>query len=644
MALGRLKTPPFRPQKELITSWNTWRKGLNLYLRESEVDGAEMTLATNLLLTGAGVPTKRWGSANYFIADSSLNGRGVFPIKAVNGTIDVLATTDAGYMVKKSNASYTVITGASWASGYNMEATQLGGNVYFVNGQRELVRYDFTSLVGFATLTSPTGLSLTAISNASGLTQWSWRVTAMSQVGETIASTALSRVSLPQVLAGNWFRLQWTPVSAASGILKGYSIYRGSPGGEAFIGGVDATNTTFDDFGSLPPDPTKTAPLADTTGGPIAKYILRYQDRLILAGIAGNPSKVLISGRYPYHERFDWYIGGGYILIEPDAGQDITGLGIHQEKLVVFKENSVWQVTLGSFDTAVGTILDPQYKLLTASQGCSSHRSIVPMENDLAFSNRKGMYILRYEPQLLNVINANEISAKVKPFFESLTDADLTTATGEYIDKKYVLSFPNSKKTIIFDRERLCFMGPWITPFGINKWSKYVDSSGVEKWIAIDADDSYVSEFRKTLVDDKGTAFRTVFKSKKEDFNDWTLFKTINEIYMLFRNVIGSVSVNIYLEERDGASVTAKAFTLTSSVGSSGFGTDGFGLSQFGVSTNNASFTSNELPKKSFIYKTARTFQIEVQTTGKQDNYELLGIKTIAIPQSRGNSPSSWNT
>ena len=647
MPIQSLRMPAFKPPRDVTVSWQSWKKGWNTLLRENELEGAEMTLSTNLLLKGSGIPTKRWGSQNYFTAGATGSARFSIPIKDTSDNISVLAFTDWGMITKKNGASYTLLTGASWPSGATMDAAQLGNNIYLVSANREMVRYDFTTLKNFATLTSPTGVAVSNMSSATGTTTYSWRVTAVGKSGgETLASTPISMATLPQSLSQTVMRLQWTAVSAASGDLTGYNIYRGPAGDERWIGGVDDTTTVFFDTGTATSDPFRVVPVANTTGGPKAKYVIRYQDRLILAGIPGEPTKVLISGRYPDQERFDWYAGGGFINIEPDSGQNITGLGIHQEKIVVFKENSVWQLLLNQTQFGNALILDPQYKLLTASQGCTSHKSIVPVENDLMFANRKGIYILRYEPQLQNILNANEISAKIRPFFESLTDADHTASAGAYIDKKYVLSFPNSKQTVCFDRERLSFTGPWTTPFGINHWSKYIDSSGMERWLAADSTDNIISEFSKNYLDDKGTAIRTIFKSKKEDFNDWTIFKTINEVYFNFRSIAGSVVVNVYIEERSGNTIAAKSFTLTSTgaSGSSGFGTDQFGLAKFGISNNTPTQTTLELQKKTFIYKSSRTFQVEVRTNGLTDNYELLGIKTIAIPQARGNSPSAWNT
>jgi len=652
MPLTSLKTPPFKPPKDVVVTWNTWRKGLNTLLRENEIDGSEMAQATNIILIGSGVPTKRWGSLDYYLSGATGGGRFLGAIKDNLENRQVISMTDWGYMVKKSGASYTMLTGASWPSGYGVEGVQLGNNVYLTSEAREMVRYDFSTLTAFVTVASPAGLTATNLSSASGTTEWSWRVTASSNSGgETLASAAQSLVSLPQKLSETMIRLNWTPVSAASGVLTGYNVYRGPPGDETWVGGTDNTTTSFDDYGQPSADQFKTVPLSNSTGGIKAKFSLRYQDRLILAGIPGEPTKLVISGRYPQQERFDWYAGGGYIYIEPDSEEGITGLATYYQSatssqtIIVFKESSVWEVRLVNITFGEYTILSPTYRLLTRSQGCSSHRSIKPVENDIMFSNRKGLYILRYEPQLMNVINANEISAKIRPFFEGLTNADHLSGTAAYIDKKYVLSFPNSKQTIVFDRERLSFTGPWPTPFGINQWANYIDADGVERWIAIDSDDQMVTEFDKDYSDDKGTAINTIFKTRREDFGDWTIFKTINEVFMNFKNMKGTVTINIYTEDRDGITSVAKSFTINSSgvSGTTGMGTGVMGLTQMGATSGAATISTGELPKRALLYKSSRIVQIEVRTTGRTSNYELLGAKIIGIPQSRGNSPSSWN-
>lgn len=655
--LTNLPRKQVKQPKPIIVSWNTWRKGWNTLLRETEIDSQEMVNSTNLLLVGSGVPTRRWGSILAFQAgasNASLSGvaRFILPVKDANDNIQVLSWTDAGFLTKQSGGSYTRITGASWLSGYPMEGVELGGKIYLTNGQRPLTRYDFTTLTSFVTINPPTGLTATNLSGATGASSFSWKVTALSPVGETLPSTAVSLSTLPQNL-NTTVRINWTATTPGAGAtLVGYNVYRGLSGQEVWVGGVGPTVTAFDDNIGFPSLGGQAAPLADTTGGPVAKWIIRFQDRLVIAGIPGYPTRLMISARWPQQERFDLLAGGGMVEVDPDSGEDITGLGIYYrtitatQSIVVFKEHSVWEVVLDTITVGNFGLLNPTYRLLTASQGASSHRSITPVENDVFFVNKRGIYILRYEPNLYNVINANELSAKIRPFFQNLAYTDITKSAGFYADKKYVLSFPESKQAVVFDRERLCFTGPWIFPWNIGHWASYIDSAGSEHWLAASMTDNNIYEFSTSYTNDVGTAINTQFKSRKEDFGDWTLFKTITEVFLNFRNIVGTIQLNLYIENRSGQVISAKSASITgaSAQGTSGFGTDQFGLNQFGISVNSAATTSTgELQKKALLYKTGRTIQVEVITNTNNANYELLDVKSVGIAQAMDNNPSAWN-
>ena len=636
--------PPYKPPKEITLDYKEFRGGWNNLFKPTELKSNELVQADNLILTGSGVPTKRWGSQNYFLSGATGSGRGLHWAKSATGTSELLSLTDWGYLTKKSGTSYTLIAGASWPSGYNLNTTQLNNCVYMVSPARELVRYNFSNITSFVTLTIPTGLTGTNMSGATGTSTWSWVVTATSQVGETLGSTAFSLASLPQQLSNTLVNIQWTPISAASGILKGYQVYRGAPGDETWVGGVDDVTCKFSDYGQTS-SLLRIVPLANTTGGPIAKYIIRYLDRLILGGIDGAPTQVMISGRVPNHERFDWLGGGGNVLVDPATGDDITGLTVHQGRIIVFKENTVWQLTIPGTTMGNFYIIEPTYQLITASQGCTSHRSICAVDNDILFLGRKGVYVLGYEPNITgDVLRTNELSAKIRPFFATLSNSDLTNACAIYYDYKYILAFPAAKKCIIFDKERIAWMGPWSTTFGINKFIKYTDSDGIERLLCIDSTDNYASEFSSVLTDDKGTSFGTVLKTKKDDLGDYTIFKTLNEVLTGFRNVTGNIGVNVYIEDRSGVSSAAKSFTV---VGPSSFitatwGTDTFGTTGFGTTEQTVSSVQDETIKRALIYKTVRYVQFEINTSARTDNYELLGIKARAIPQGAGSVPSAW--
>lgn len=653
MPLTRQKSIKFSPPRELTINYGTFRKGLNIFLRDNEIDPKEMSVADNLMLTGSGIPTKRWGTQMAFIAGPSLTDTSVnmiIPLKSSEEVKEVLTFGSWGYLTKQSGGSYTQISGVSWPTTAEVNATQLGNYAYFVSADREFVKYDFSTAIGFATIASPAGAAVTNISTVTLdiASTYDWRITAVSNSGgETIGSTPVSLSSLPQDLTKAYIRLTWSPVSAASGVLTGYNIYRGRSGDELrWIGGVPNTVTTFNDPGNLPTS-TQLVPLSNSTGGIKAKYILRYKDRLILAGIDGKPTRLIVSAPFPNQERFDAYSGGAYVEIEPDSGEFITGLGIHQEKLIVFKEQSVWQIEISTVpieNAEIGEATALNYKLMTGSQGCSSFRSIVAVENDVMFSNREGIYILRYEPQLLNILNANEISAKIKPYFDSLSDYDKTHCVGAYIDKKYWLFFPEAKEAIMFDRERLAFMGKMKYRFGTNDFKTMVDDSGNDRWYMAADNCNKVIEKSKNFSNDDGEAIATFFKSRKEDFSDWTTFKILNEVYTNFSSVVGNVDINIYIEDRAGTTVTTKAFTLTGAAteGTSGLGFDLIGDFIIGDTEGSPTTIDDETITKSLIYKPARTVQVEIRTSGVNDNYKLLGLFFSANAQPRGNSPSSW--
>src|SRR3990167_9609622 len=107
----------YRPPKDKTASWDTFRKGLNTLLQDTEIEGQELAQADNIMLVGRGVPTRRWGSALYYQAGNATGSvRGLSGMYYKDGTKELLALTDDGYLTKKNGTSFTILTGASWAS------------------------------------------------------------------------------------------------------------------------------------------------------------------------------------------------------------------------------------------------------------------------------------------------------------------------------------------------------------------------------------------------------------------------------------------------------------------------------------------------------------------------------------------------
>jgi hypothetical protein len=638
-----------RQQKKVEFVWDTFRKGLNTLLRENEVDPQELTQADNILLKGKGIPTKRWGTSLYYTAGNATGSvRGLSGFYKSDGTNELLAITDDGYLTKKNGTSFSTLTGASWASGYNVYMAQLSNKMYIVNGQRELVRYSSPTLVGFPTIAIPVITGATNLSNATGSTTKAYRVTAISQVGETLGSTEFTLANQPATLgdpAGGTIRLTWTGVSTASGILQGFNIYGRDGGNERFIAGVVAGTTFFDDDGSAIPSEFTFPPTADTTGGPKAKFIMRFQDRLVFAGIAGEPSKVVISGREPNQEKFDISYGGNYINIEKDSGDDIVQIASFRDRIIVFKQRSIWQITLSSEQVGNFFVTTPNLQLITNSYGCVASRSVVPVENDLYFLSRTGVNTLGYQTGFaFDLLRSNEISIKVRPYFEALSISQKMNAVATYFNKRFIIAFPGLNQSMVFDTERAAWVGPWTVDAQV--FEKYFDTDSNEHLLLGHDDSVSVDEMSDSYTTDNGTAIATTLKTRQEDFGDWSLYKNIRNLFVQFRNITGSTNVDIRLEQRNGLTITANSFSVLPNNGDSGWGADLWGSALWGSSNTAGGNTDSaqQIIRWRELNKTARTIQMTVKTSNTGDNYELLGIRGDATPQGSGVRPHSWKT
>lgn len=642
MPLINTKVPPYKKRKDVNAEWTTFRKGLNLLLRPTELGRDELAQADNIMLTGSGVVTGRWGTDNYFTvnATGSIKGFGTY-VNTSDGTNEIFALSDQGFLAKKSGLSSSVIYGQSYPSGSVIRAEQLGGITYIVSKDRPMASYTGATLSIFATLSAPTGVSATNFSGASGTSTYSWRITTLSNNGgETTGSTAIELGSLPQNLSDTEIRVRWT---LATGNIAGYQVYRGLPSDETFLAAIGPSISEYVDRGT-PSSETILSPLTNTTGGIQSSFIVKFRDRL-LAVDANDRNKLLISGRFPKQYSYNYFDGGGYIYIDPDSGEDITGIAVQpgSDKILVYKDSSHYAVELTTVTIGNFVLLDPTYQPISTSIGSSSQDTIQTVENDTFYFGRKGLYVTGYEPNFLNIIRTNEISAKMRPYLDLLNNNDYLNACAFYVDKKYILSFPNRKECIVYDRERGAWTGPWKTPWGISKMTKYTDSTGTEKWVIGSYNDNNVYNFDPALNTDVGTAIQKTVRTNKEVFGEWSLLKIVKLFYSLFRSVKGSVNVNLLAELRDGSTTTIKSFTISGAAvsGSSGWGSDSWGDFQWGTSSGEIIVTADEITKYTQLFKSIRFLQVEVNTTTSNSNFELIQLRATASSQGEGSLSSA---
>lgn len=644
--MPRFRTRPitYKASKTVTEEWESFRKGLNLLLRQTELTNDELAVADNIMLIGKGVPTGRWGSTKYFTAGTSGTIRGLGTYKNNSGSQnEILALTDAGFLVRKNGTSSTVITGQSWPSGSIIHTEQLGGKTYIVSKDQDFTEYDGTDLAVFSQIAPPTGLSVTNFSGATGPNSQSYKVVAIgANGGQTTGSGNYVLANIPNDLTSSQYRLFWTAPSAAT--LEGYEIYRGRVGDETLLATVGPESTQYTDSGEFTSQIAQ-VPLTNTTGGVRSAFIVKSKDRLLVVP-QDDPNRLMISGRYPNHTKFSWLDGGGYIYIDPDSGDNITGIAVQPiaDRIVVYKSRSSYLVDLTLTTIGNFAVLDPQYVPISTAVGCSNQDTIQTVENDTFYFGRDGLYVTGYEPNFLNIIRTNEISAKMRPYLQLLNDNDYTTAAAFYVDKKYILSFPLRKEMIVYDRERGSWVGPWKLPYGISHLKKYVDDSGTEKWVIGSYENNQIYTFEASANSDDGSIILKTLRTKKSYFGDWTLLNILQFFYVLFRNITGTTTVNFLVEDRQGLTSVVKSFTITGAAvqGSTGWGMDTWGTVKWGQSN---SFTAvsggEELKRWGTLFKQAALLQIEVTSNSVNSNFELLQLKVVGAKQSRGSLSSS---
>lgn len=647
MPVLNTRTPSYQPQPRYQSIYNGFPGGLNLYYTPTEIQKTELAQADNCMLIGQGVVTGRWGSQPYFSTGTTTIRMLEKYENLTTGANELLVVTDAGFLRKKSGTSTSIITGASFASGAIVNSAQIGNNQYIVSTSTNFTRYNGTNLTTYRGISAPASTTATYVSGATGTATWSYRITAFSATGETLPSSAVLLTNMSFDRENFTARVNWVQPSTASGDVKGFGIYAGIPGDETLIATVGPTVTSFTDTGT--PQSSTFVPTYNTTSGVKAKYIKRFDDRLVIAGVENDPTMLMISGKYPYQDRFNWQNGGGYIRIAPDSGDEITGIevvgqsstgGLNVPGILVFMKESVYIVTLNYIDIGNYSILNPQKQIISPN-GASSFRSIVNIQNNTFYFGRLGLQTIGSERSYLSQIRTSEVSARIRPYVQGVPADDLPVVAAGYMDYKYLFSFPGTKDTMVYDYERACFMGPWKTPFGITQWLEYQDDNGLNHYLA-GCDDGVVREFSDIYKSDSGTAIIKTIKTKKDDFGNWSVLKTLELLNMLFRNVNGTINVSIIYEDRTGIiRQSVKSFSLTGSSGGTGWGSDLYGTAKWGTSNGSIVTPSPEdIIRWSSLYKTGRNVQFQIIQNESETNFELVDIKISATLQSEGSLSS----
>lgn len=639
-----------RPNKELIQTYQSFRRGLNTFLLDNELDPEELVKLDNMRLVGKGIVEPRGGTGVYYRADEDVTVRALMDFY-VSGTGQLLAVTDNGFLTRKSGASYQRIMGASFASGARPEMAQVEGIGFLVDGVHPMARFDGTTLIPYTQISRPTSLSVTKSSGTTGSFTHSWRVSAEGVVGETLASDAVTLATLPENLTTtNYVTLTWTGSSPAS-YVRGYVIYGREQGAESFLARVPSGITTWIDDGQKFPSNLLFPPDIDSTAGPVAKHARTYKGLLVLANTRDDKDLFMWGGVGPNVDKFTYSSGGGYYPLEKDSGDrfGITGISEREGKMILFKGSSIFQVNL-TYNSDLG-INEPTITKLVDGVGCVSAQTVHEVENSVMFvANIQGRGLalakLDYEPNILsNVLRFQPISARVQSIIDRVNMERIEESWAVYYNKTYYWFLPvggTSWACLPYDVERTAFVGPYTLT---NAWCGVVHQDDTNQHrLLMGKANGTVIELSDQYASDEGNDFTWTMLTKKDDFKRPFQLKIVQDAKTKLRNVSGGpVNISYIIEDQNGIGRTAKTKQVTPPTTLAGWGSRGFARSGSRWAFNPSKSTTNSNVAVDYEQlNAANVLSVQTQISGTGSRAQVLAIEVAAREMSRKVVPSSW--
>lgn len=207
--------------------------------------------------------------------------------------------------------------------------------------------------------------------------------------------------------------LYYTTTGASFSAVSTGSTYSGKAGAQpvaatyldkAFIVGYKSSDSSFLTNATLN-GTTFSAVDTDLTNMPQGKYIIVYRDILYVlncyVGSTAYPSRVYYCGE-PEAGAISWTPATDFLAIGQEDGDEITGACVAYDRLVVFKDHSMWKYDENSVS-------------MIADIGCDAYKSIVNMFGVPYWFSRNGIY--RWGGSLPQMV-----SGKVQLFIDAVTD------------------------------------------------------------------------------------------------------------------------------------------------------------------------------------------------------------------------------
>lgn len=640
-------------QKKLHIEIKDFKGGTNKLLDEARLGLDEAQTSTNLIQVGDGQWRVRWGTA-YYGADAGSNIDGAAEYVKSDGTTELVIVAGGTMYTSQDGGSWSSISGASFTAGTQCYFLQIAGYLYVANGTDSLARYDGSTLSTYNSISAPGSLSGVASSSLSG-TAFTYyaEVTALNDIGETTGSTEAScTVDSQRDAWGTGDKITWSWPSVSNA--NRYQLYIADESGDETLL-VSTTATSFADDGTLELNPYVIPPSDNTTGAPAFKSMAVSGNRMWATNNDDDMYKVYFSGTGKDMGVFSDFYGGGWINLEK-GGREIPQSVVHYQSgqgagraTVLCKtpegKGAVWQIDITSATVGDTSFSIPSATKVIGSFGTESILGVVQTENDIMFPNRRGWFNLGPRQNYFGILRTQEISAKIRPYWNSLIGSKIGNICSYFKDAKVFISVPTSNsgnsRTIILDTERRNWTVDWT--FGAKQFLEYTDTSGITHFLYVPVDGSQMVEIGENIEGDLGSYFSTDYTSGRYPLDKyWKEFARVDKVYFKFANPVGALNIEVSGTKKTGAFSGIVSKTIDPQTSSSGLGWDVLGTVQLGDTAGTISLYSDSADIRYVnIRKKLRDIQFRVYTSSTNSDYTLLGIILEGKPL-RANPPRSW--
>lgn len=555
-----------------ILAVTSFAGGLNTAVSATKVKESESPSLQNVEFTENGLPSKRRGTDLYGDApDSDVLGLG--SLYMADGTrYHVRASGTSLYYL--SGDTWTAITGLALTAGKNMNFVQARGALYGFNGTDKMAKW----------------------TGSGGATQPAYGVTASFGIYYKNRLIASGNATAP------------TRVYMSSS--KNADTFTGLSGTATAGGATTLTDTgkswTTNEFEGLK--------LYVTAGTGAGQY----------RTVASNTATVLTVTESwttnPDNTSQYTVEGGDTIDIAKDDGQAVTGLAKFENKLLIFKERSVYSMT---FDD-VGPIVE----LVSASYGCVSHRSIDSVENDVFFLAQDGVRTIGYVPNIVGQLRTNLLTLPVKGEIDNINPAYYGNCCAIYHDNLYILAYPRGSSAV--NDRMLAFStvyGCWTawTGMGANCFNQFIDTDGREKLYYGDERSGQACRMLSDNYTDGATeAIDAYWYSKQFDMGNPALKKGAVFIDFQVRALNGTLGLDVILDGAVTQLSTAIASTFTGDDGLRSFMMREAMLREDAGST--AATVAADDVRRVYLSGDFRTIQVKAYNAAAGENFTLMGL------------------